>query len=72
MARLKRTGWPAAAAGALVGAIFVVRDYGVAAINSAEGVARLLGGAMAAAIVFGLIGYVFDLWRGARVRRRKD
>jgi hypothetical protein len=65
-----RMGWQAAAAGAVVGAIFVVHDVGAAAIDSAEGTARLLGGASAAAIVFGFIGYVADLRRQRRSGRR--
>jgi hypothetical protein len=65
-----RIGWQAAAAGAVVGAIFVVRNVGAAAIDSAEGIARILGGAAAAAIVFGIIGYVADLRRQRRSGRR--
>jgi hypothetical protein len=65
-----RMGWQAAAAGAVVGAIFVVHDVGAAAIESSEGFARLLGGAAAAAIVFGIIGYVADLRRQRRSGRR--
>jgi hypothetical protein len=66
-----RMGWQAAAAGAVVGAIFVVHDVGAAAIESPEGITRLLGGAAAAAIVFGIIGYVADLRRQRRSERRR-
>jgi hypothetical protein len=68
-----RMGWQAAAAGAAVGAIFVVHDLGAAAIDSAEGIARILGSAAVGAIVFGIIGYAADLWRQRRsVRRSKN
>jgi hypothetical protein len=66
-----RMGWRAAAVGAVVGAIFVVRDVGAAAIDSAQGIARLFGGAAAAAIVFGIIGYVADLRSQRRSERRR-
>jgi hypothetical protein len=36
-----RMGWQAAAAGAVVGAIFVVHDVGAAGIDSPEGIVRL-------------------------------
>jgi hypothetical protein len=66
-----RRAWQAAAAGAAVGVIFVARDVGAAAIDSAVGIARLLGGAAVGAIVFGIIGYAADLWRQRRSGRRR-
>lgn len=70
LGRRIRMGWQAAAAGAVVGAIFVVRNVGAAAIDSAEGIARILDGA-AAAIVFGIIGYLADLRRQRRSGRQR-
>jgi hypothetical protein len=65
-----RTAWRAASAGAVVGAILDVSNHGL--VISADGIAHVLGGAMALAVVFGIIGYVIELRACPRPRRQLE